>query len=54
MNQKLWEVIKQISEQKNFGASEMALAYETLDTNTFSVLQEQLKDGLFMRNEQWI
>lgn len=54
MHQKLWEVIKLISERKEYGEMEMAIAYETLDTNAQYILQEHFKDGLHMRNDQWI
>lgn len=54
MQQKLWEVIKLISERKEYGEMEKAMAYETLDTNAFSILQEHFKDGLHTRNAQWI
>jgi hypothetical protein len=54
MHQKLWDVIKLISERKEYGEIEMAIAYETLDTDAFSVLQEKFKEGLHMRSDQWI
>ncbi|MDL0421503.1 hypothetical protein P5F75_08720 [Caldifermentibacillus hisashii] len=54
MKQKLWDVIKLISERKEFGEKEMALAYETLDPDVLSVLQDHFKKGLSMRSEKWL
>lgn len=54
MNQKLWDIIKLISERKEFGITEMTLASEVLDTDMFSILKEQVEKGLQMNSDQWV
>lgn len=54
MNQKLWEVIKQISERKEFGEFELAMAGKALDHNTLAALKEHYQNGKDTKSPQWV
>ncbi|MGP7817288.1 hypothetical protein [Niallia sp. 01092] len=54
MDERLWDIIKLLSEREEIASADMALAEEYLDPNVFSILKAHIEKGITMMVDPWL